>query len=124
MKTFIVFVAGIFSVALAVVVGNRLPVDAVTVIVGIVCGVLASIPTSLLIIAVTARRDGSVHAGRTPPQTYPPVVVVNGQPGSAPVGLSGTPQPMSWPGPAPSSPRKFHIIGQEPDVAEGQSYFR
>jgi hypothetical protein len=40
----------LFSVALAVVIGNRMSTDAMAVVVGVACGVLASIPTSLLMI--------------------------------------------------------------------------
>jgi hypothetical protein len=61
-------------VALAVVVGNRMSVDAMAVVVGVACGVLASIPTSLLLIWALGRNaradaygDRSAH--------YPPIRV-------------------------------------------------
>ena len=46
-----------FAVTLAVVVGRRLSDEALAVLAGAVCGVGAAIPTSLLIVAVSRRRD-------------------------------------------------------------------
>jgi hypothetical protein len=103
----------VFALALAIVVGTRLPVDAMAVMVGVVCGVLASIPTSLLIVAVSGRRESRPEP-MPQPQAYPPVVVVNAPPGAT----NGTP---TWPGlgwpaaPPPSAPRQFRIIGQDSD---------
>lgn len=65
-----------FAVTLAVVIGNRLSEQALTVLAGAVCGVGAAIPTSLLIVAVTRRRDEGQHSIQQPHNTYPPVVVI------------------------------------------------
>jgi hypothetical protein len=74
-------VAVAFAVTLAIIVGNRLSDESLAVLAGAVCGVGAAIPTSLLIVAVTRRRDET----RTMQQPgapygqygqYPPVVVV------------------------------------------------
>jgi hypothetical protein len=115
MKKFL-FVAGtLFSVALAVVVGTRMSPDAMAVIIGIICGVLASIPTSVLMVWVLRQRDKALETqmgsgGRF--GQYPPVVVVNGQ------GPNGYGHPYmaaaSLPGPTiPTGPRDFKVIGQE-----------
>lgn len=75
---FILFV----GVALAVVVGQRMSTDAMAVAVGVVFGVAASIPTSLLVIAATRHqnRDNSQRYTDRPQQ--PTIYVV--QPGQVP----------------------------------------
>ena len=53
------------AVALAVVIGQRMSTDAMAVAVGVVFGVAASIPTSLLVVAATrGRRDEGYHLRR------------------------------------------------------------
>lgn len=112
MKNFSVLILVVFAVGLALVVGSRLPVDAITVIIGVGCGVLASIPTSLLIVAIAGRHDNQY--GRLPgQQTYPPVVVVNSPPGSAHGGHGWPGAGASWDTVPPPIPRQFHVIGQE-----------
>ncbi len=67
-----------FAVTLAVIIGNRLSDEALAVLAGAVCGVGAAIPTSLLVVAVTRRRD-EARAPTTmvaPQSPYPPVIVV------------------------------------------------
>ncbi|MCB9131070.1 MAG: hypothetical protein H6647_09025 [Anaerolineales bacterium] len=54
------------AVALAVVIGQRMSTDAMAVAVGVVFGVAASIPTSLLVVAATrGRRDEAIICGAT-----------------------------------------------------------
>jgi hypothetical protein len=114
MKKFL-FVAGtVFSVAFAVVVGTRMSPDAMAVIIGIICGVLASIPTSVLMVWVLRQRDKHLETqfaqgGRF--GQYPPVVVVNGQ-GTNGYGNSYMAPPLP-PTTIPSGPRDFKVIGQE-----------
>ncbi len=99
-----------FGVALAVVIGARLEQAALAVLVGVVCGVGASIPTSLLIVTIMRRQDQRVHEQRrrNTYQAQPPVVVVT--PSNAPQ----LPQPMNWSAPAPApAQRQFTVIGEE-----------
>ena len=71
-----------FAVGLGAVVGYRMSSEAMAVVVGVVCGVLASIPMSLLILIVTRRMDRRYYEERYEHQReYPPVVVVS--PGGA-----------------------------------------
>lgn len=66
------------AVVLAMVVGQRMSTDAMAVVVGVVFGVAASIPTSLLVVAATrSRRDEGAPRDelRAPPQ----VIVVQPQ---------------------------------------------
>jgi hypothetical protein len=104
-----------FGVALAVVIGVRLEQAALAVLVGVVCGVGASIPTSLLIVAILRRQDQQAHEQRRRSayqmQPQPQVVVVT--PSNAPQ----LPQPMNWPMPAPAQ-RQFTVIGED-EMASG-----
>ena len=72
MKKLVAVILVAFAVTLAVVVGNRMSTDAMAVVIGIVCGVGASIPTSLLIMAVTSRRETREERGQA---SFPPVVI-------------------------------------------------
>lgn len=116
MKKLIALIVVAFAVTLAVVVGNRMSTDAMAVVVGIVCGVGASIPTSLLIMTVVSRREAKEERGQA---SFPPVVIVNpgNQMGQAP----NYHQPPGLP-PALSQggPRQFRVIGQEDAVVDGQ----
>ena len=128
MKRLIVLLCMVFATALAIVIGNRMSADAMAVVTGVACGVLASIPTSLLIIWATSRRnrDESWHAERGRQSRsmapYPPVVVVNPGNGSS---QSGAFQPFS---PyafdertqIPAGHRQFRIMGEE-DHSDTQS---
>ncbi|MCB0165837.1 MAG: hypothetical protein KDI79_16515 [Anaerolineae bacterium] len=113
MKKFL-FVTGVtFVVVMAVVIGLRLSPDAMAVIIGIICGVLASIPTSVILVWVLRQRDKQTEEmgyGQGRYGHYPPVVVVNGQ---SPNGYSNTaPAPMLAPTTPPGT-RDFRVIGQE-----------
>jgi hypothetical protein len=110
----LIFIA--FVVTLAVVVGNRMSTDAMAVVIGIVCGVGASIPTSLLILSVASRREAKEERGQA---SFPPVVIVN--PGNQGGQVPNYHQPPALP-PALSQggPRQFRVIGQEDAVIDGQ----
>ena len=105
-----------FAITLAVIIGKRMSTDAMAVVIGVGCGVVASIPTSLLILAVTNRREErQVH--RQP--NYPPVVIVN--PGSnQPRYLQQPPfqTPLSQ-----GQERQFRVIGDEDVVLDERRYF-
>ena len=112
MKKFL-FIAGmVFAISLAVVIGTRMSPDAMAVVVGIVCGVLASVPTTTLMVWVLRQREKQEaqwrqnHVGQ-----YPPVVVVNGQ---GPNGQNGYPATPSLPASATAAgARSFKVVGQE-----------
>ncbi|MEE8391849.1 MAG: hypothetical protein V3S14_13780 [Anaerolineae bacterium] len=115
-----------FAVTLALVVGNRLSDEAIAVLTGAVCGVGAAIPTSLLVVVVSRRRDEERVQLPAQPATqhgvYPPVVVV------APPGgqqWSGDWSTISPPLTAPMQ-RQFTVVGgaQEQTNAEVKSYGR
>jgi hypothetical protein len=107
-----------FAVTLAVIVGQRMSTDAMAVVIGVACGVLASIPTSLLILAVSGRQGG--RGAREVPQRrdYPPVVIVN--PGN------NQPHYLQPPYSAPliqGQERQFRVIGDEDVVLDEGRYF-
>lgn len=114
MKKFLFVVGVVFAVALAIVVGTRISPDAMAVIIGIICGILASIPTSVILVWVLRQRDRQFDAQMGPGGRfgqYPPVVVVNGQ-GTNGYGNPYGPPALTATAP-PSGARDFKVIGQE-----------
>ena len=120
----VVFLGAVFLVALAVVVGTRLSEDAIGVLVGVIAGVAASIPTALLLIVVMRHREQESEPEyyEERRQSAPPVIVV--APGSAPQMLpqypgAYPPQQLS----PPQSRRQFRVMGldeEESDTVEGE----
>ncbi len=113
-----------FAVTLAIVVGNRLSDEALAVLAGAVCGVGAAIPTSLLIVAVSRKRDAGseepVRPSISSQGMYPPVIVVAPQGGQQRVqGWNGLPPSL----PAPMQ-RNFTVVGGTPVDMGGESYGR
>lgn len=112
MRKFVFLMSAIFAITLATVVGTRISPDAMAVIIGIVCGVLASIPTSVILVWVLRQRDRNLEAqtGQMRMGQYPPVVVVNGQGTN---GYAGAMAPPALTGGTPIGSRDFKVIGQE-----------
>jgi len=111
----------LFVIALAVIVGLRLSTEAMAVVIGVIFGVMASIPTSLLIMAVVQRfQERARQEEGYRERMQPPVIVVN------PGGAYGS--PWSSPPPSPLLPstlhgepsRHFRIVGDEDTILEGQ----
>jgi hypothetical protein len=120
-----------FAVTLAVVIGQRLSAEAMAVTVGVIAGVAASIPTSLIVVwfATRALLAGRSAAEPAPAPAEPRVVVMTpaqagfsqGQypvmPGYgaaqqfAPVAYAQMPAPMQ------AGPRHFNVIGGADFVA-------
>jgi len=123
----------VFTAVLAVTVGYRMSADAMAVVIGVVVGVLASIPMSALILIVTQRqRHAESEARWTPQRQTPPVVVIQGgqvaqrpewlpQDASSPFSqspiyqaypVSGVPATLGAPA------RQFKVIGDDWSVSE------
>jgi hypothetical protein len=119
MRRIVVLIVLVFSGTLAAVIGRRMNTEAMAVVVGVVCGVAAGIPMSLLILAISNRHDaradldGPSDQARSRYGAYPPVVVIQG----------GSPMPSQF---APlresppalvydPAPRQFRVIGGEED---------
>lgn len=113
MKQALIVVGLIFAIALAVVVGKKMSAEAMAVVVGVVCGVAAAIPTSILLLVVFTRRDrqqlGEMEA-RSRQHSSPPVIVIQG---GSPQALPPGPQAGYWPAaqPGPAVNREFHVVG-------------
>jgi hypothetical protein len=120
MKRIAIVAVVAFAVGLAVVIGNRMSADAMAVVVGVVCGVMASVPTSLLLVWALGRR-GQGHSLRAEGGArsgfgtgFPPVVVVNpgsgyAMPAYGPPAVSSLDQRL----PVPGGPRTFKVVGEE-----------
>ena len=111
---FVTLLGVVFTVAVAVVVTQRLSEDSLALLIGLACGVAAMLPTMLIGIVIW-RREMQQHASRMPTAT-PPVVIVTPQamPGY------GMQQPAlsdggyAWPWPGAQQPaRSFTIVGDE-----------
>jgi hypothetical protein len=106
-----------FAVTLAIVVGDRMSTDAMAVVVGVVCGVAAGIPMSLLLMLALRRRDrdaeGPLRAQMDARYAAPapPVVVIQG----------GIPATSNVPPPyypmhtavAEPTQRRFRVVGED-----------
>ena len=78
------------------------------VVIGVVCGVVAGIPTSLLVVAVTTHRTGE-RVRAQPRREYPPVAVI--QPGQA----SSAYAQLAYLAPMrpTAGARNLHVVGEE-----------
>jgi hypothetical protein len=104
----------VFAAVLAVIVGRQMNAQAMAVVVGVACGMAASVPTSLLLfVALTSRDRDRVRASEqgVGKGHYPPVVVIQG--GGSPAGLPPGAQAGHWPAPLPGPPadRQWHVVG-------------
>jgi hypothetical protein len=102
-----------FLAGLGVVIGNRMSVEAMGVVVGVVLGVAASIPMTLLVMLFLTRKDKKEEDRRNS-AAYPPVIVVTG---------NGQPTPMRMPYMTPPAnfggdgQRAFTLIGDEDSLS-------
>lgn len=101
-----------FAVSLAVVVGQRLTDQAISVLAGAVCGVGASIPTSLLVLWAVRRKDQEEKrpSRQASSGTYPPVVVVQSPPQ---MGRGRSHQQAYLPPQVQPMSREFTVVGGE-----------
>ena len=137
MKRLIGLTILVAGVVLAVMIGQRMSSDAMAVAIGVVFGVAASIPTSLLVVAATrSRREEGYRPPRdelrSPPPAAPQIYVV--QPGTQP-GQGNLPwlangMQGQWPG-VPGSgglyaagqpPRRFKLVGEDERWLEEPSF--
>ena len=146
-RTFLWWVVGlVFAVTLAVVVGQRLSAQAMAIVIGIIAGVAASIPTSLVVVWLTARLTLPRGTYEAPPRPEPrerPIVVMQASPAapaySAPQGYAASPgyaAPQGYaaaPGYSQAGyggqaqvlpPRRFTVVGGgralDPDLDEAE----
>jgi len=111
---FVALIGIVFTVALVVVVTQRLSQDSLALLIGLACGVAAMLPT-LLIGIVIWRREMQQQASRMPSAT-PPVVIVTPQalPGYGVQHPALSDGGFAWPwGGAQQPARTFTIVGNE-----------
>jgi len=115
MKTRIVWLlfGVVFFVTLAIIVGQRLSAEAMAVVVGVMAGVAASIPTSLIVVwmatrAVGARPEALPRPAPEGPPAEPRIVVVAPQASPVAAGYGGG--QLAWPAYA-AVPRRFTVVG-------------
>ncbi len=76
LKVFAGLLVVVFTVTLVAIISDWLSDESLAVLAGAACGVGAAIPTSLLIVAVSRRRDERREPVFAPQGVYPPVIVV------------------------------------------------
>lgn len=78
LKLFVPLAAIGFGVTLAIIIGERMSTDAMAVVIGVAVGVAASVPTSLLLVALLRReRSASRHFDEPLPMPYPQLAQPN-----------------------------------------------
>ena len=111
MKRTLIAVAGIVVIALAILVGGKMSADAMAVVVGVVCGIGASIPTSLFMLLLMRRREEEPEEQpRSMPQ-MPSIMIVN--PGGGTISPYQQPPNQFLPPFNGGAPRQFHVVGSE-----------
>jgi hypothetical protein len=126
MKKAVVPLLLVFAVTLAAIIGERMSTDAMAVVVGVAVGVAASVPTSLLLVALLRRdRAGGWRAEPPPSPTQqlqsPNVIVLN------PADLLGqrrdqpyVPLPPPEMNAADGGMRRLRIIGSDDEWNSGE----
>ena len=114
-----------FGITLAAIIGQRMSTDAMAVVIGVAVGVAASVPTSLLLVALLRRERAG--AGRSEPSAAQPqqlqspnVIVLN------PADLLGqrrdqpyVPLPPPEMNAADGGMRRLRIIGNDEEWSSG-----
>lgn len=106
LRTFAALLAIAFTVTMAAIIAQRLSEQAMSVLAGAACGVAASIPTSLLIVWITRRKQEQPALQQ--PGAYPPVIVVQTPPQA---GLPYSQQPAYMPPYLAPPQREFTVVG-------------
>ena len=110
MRVFIVLLLLIFVVTLVGVVGVRVASRAETFRLGLICGVAASVPASILARFLMRRQSHIAYAPPAP--AYPPVYIVNGAPVPPPRPAPDYP-PLTNPQTAQAAQPRYRVIGEE-----------
>jgi hypothetical protein len=106
-KQGLLFIGLAFAITLAVVIGWRVSTDALAVIIGVILGIAASVPTTLLIMFILTRQQNRLNQQAYHAPQHPPVIVVNAA--DAP---QNRPHPLALPPPHPANgARQWTVIG-------------
>lgn len=74
MKRLLIALLGACVIALTVVIGDRVSADAMAVVVGIVCGLGAAIPSTLLMLFLLSRRQEAEPPEPTAQAAFPAII--------------------------------------------------
>jgi hypothetical protein len=115
MGRIVAVVGSVIVITLGVLVGTKLSSDSISLIIGVIIGVVASLPTSVLLIWAFTRRSSAeqmanARMGQMGSGQYPPVVVVN--PG---MGMPTTWQQSQAPAMLPAAQtgqRRYDVVGE------------
>ena len=116
----------VFAIALAIVVAKQMSTEAMAVVIGVVCGVGAGLPTSLLLLVAMTRRDHRrldelEQRNRQAQRNSPPVVVIQGgQPQSLAPGNQAGYWPVPQPGPVVQ--RDYNVVGGDDLVVDAEPW--
>ena len=117
LKQALMVLGAVFVGVLAIVIAKQMSAEAMAVVVGVICGVAAAIPTSILLLVVLTRSERrrieeDERRRRSGYGQYPPVVVIQG----------GAPQqslpPGYWPAPGihpelVDQEASYRVLGQD-----------
>lgn len=117
MKRVAIGLAGVFVAVLAIVIGKQMSADAMAVVVGVVCGIGASIPTTLLMLLLVSRRDEAQE--QTKPFSHMPSVMIVNPPGGVVSPYYQPPANQYLPPLTTTGPRQFQVLGSD-DYDDGQ----
>ncbi len=106
-----------FFVALAIVIGQRMSTDAMAVVIGVAVGIAASVPTSLLLVALLRKERQAFRHEETPYGAYPPAQLPYQQPNIIvldPSQLQRPPSEVPLPPQLPDAGlRRIKIVGHD-----------
>ena len=125
-RAFLYFCLLAFVVTLALIIGWRLSDQAMAVIIGVVAGVAASVPTSLAVVSIALQHQAGASArvvsATAAPPPPPQVIVVHAAPSapSAPAAQRSLTLLPAYAAPEPTAlngqrlgPRQFTIMGDD-----------
>jgi hypothetical protein len=90
-----------------VVVGMRMSAEALAVVIGVILGVAASVPTTLLLVFMLTRQQQRLEKSAPPMLQQPPVFVINAGDKAQPYAPPALPAAY----PLPETNRKWTVIG-------------
>ncbi len=107
MKRSLLIISIVFTITLVIVFGVRASPDAMAVVIGVILGVVASVPTTLLLVFALTRQQNKLEktSQQMPPQ--PPVFVIN----AGDKAQSYTPPALPPPHLSADNGRKWTVIG-------------
>jgi len=111
MKRGIFIFLGLFAVGAGITIALRMSADAMAVIIGVVFGLVATIPTTVILLVTLRRTEVQQTRYQQQMGQYPPVIVVN----SGQAGGGGSMPVLSAPG---TGERNFKIVGGESTPTE------